>query len=147
MRWWDVEPSRAIELRLFADDPWTAELFWSELAHVPDTRWYVVAVDADDVLVGYAGLMAVGSDADVQTVAVEPSVQGAGLGRRLLAELLDEARRRGCRRVFLEVRTDNVAAIALYDSEGFEHNARRSDYYGPGVDALVLRLDLAAATP
>jgi ribosomal-protein-alanine N-acetyltransferase len=138
MRWWDVEAVAALEVELFADDPWSVEQFWGELAHVPSTRWYAVHED-DAGIDGYVGLFATPPDGDVATIAVAPRSQGRGLGRRLLDALTAEAARRGCTQLFLEVRVGNDAALALYESAGFEGQGRRRDYYGPGADALVLR--------
>ena len=140
MRWWDVEAVMALENLLFAD-PWSTEQMWGELAHAPETRWCVVH-DDDDGIDGYAVLFAVPPQGDVQTVAVAPRSQGRGLGRHLLEALTAEAERRGCTQLFLEVRVDNHAAIALYQRSGFELQGRRRDYYGPGADALVLRARL-----
>lgn len=141
MRWWDVPAVHALEVATFPD-PWTAETFWSELAHVPSSRHYVVA-EAGEEVVGYAGLVATGHQADVQTLAVAADRRGAGLGRVLLDELLAEARRRDAGEVLLEVRAENVAAQALYARAGFEQIAVRRGYYRPGgTDALVLRLRL-----
>jgi ribosomal-protein-alanine N-acetyltransferase len=97
--------------------------------------------DADGID-GYAGLYTVPPEADVQTVAVAVRSQGQGLGRVLLDALVAEARRRGCAQLFLEVRVDNASAIALYELSGFTREGRRTDYYGPGLDALVMRLRL-----
>lgn len=139
MRWWDVDPLLPAERELFGPTAWSAETFWSELAH-PQTRWYVVAEDPAGALLGYAGLMAGGAEADVQTVAVLPSAQGRGLGGLLLRALIDEAVRRGAAALLLEVRRDNAPAIALYRRFGFEQIAVRRGYYQPGnVDALVMR--------
>jgi ribosomal-protein-alanine N-acetyltransferase len=141
MRWWDIEAVHRLETDLFPD-PWSVTAFWSELAHVPETRHYVVAERAGAV-VGYAGLVVSGHQADVQTLAVARECQGGGLGGVLLQELLDVARRRDAREVLLEVRADNVAAQALYARSGFERIAVRRGYYQPGgTDALVLRLRL-----
>ncbi|MFZ0324928.1 MAG: ribosomal protein S18-alanine N-acetyltransferase [Actinomycetes bacterium] len=138
MRWRDVEPATALERELFAVDAWTPELFWSELAGVPTTRWYTVA-SVGERLVGYAGLMVIGREADVQTVAVARRMQGEGLGRALLEALVSEAGRRGCANVMLEVASDNAAARTLYDHLGFTEVRRRRDYYAPGTDAVVMR--------
>jgi ribosomal-protein-alanine N-acetyltransferase len=138
MRWWDLEQVVPLERELFPDDAWSDAAFWAELAR-PETRHYVVAEGSEGV-VGYAGLMAAGGDADVQTVAVAPRARGAGVGRMLLAELLAEAARRRCNDVLLEVRADNEAALTLYDRFGFERIARRRGYYRGGVDAVVMRL-------
>jgi ribosomal-protein-alanine N-acetyltransferase len=147
MRWWDVEQLLPLERDLFGDTAWTAEAFWSELAH-PDSRCYLVAEGDPDGdgpgggdLLGYAGVMFSGSEADVQTVAVAPSAQGRGVGALLLRELIDQAARRGVTSVLLEVRADNDVAIALYRRSGFERIGVRRRYYQPGdVDALVMRL-------
>jgi ribosomal-protein-alanine N-acetyltransferase len=143
MRWWDIELLVPLERELFAPDPWSAEGFWSELAGVPDTRYYVVAEDAGTI-VGYAGLMVSGGEGDVQTVAVRPSAQGRGVGARLLTELLDEAARRDCHAVLLEVRVDNQPAQRLYERFGFERIGVRRGYYQPGnTDAVVMRRRLS----
>jgi ribosomal-protein-alanine N-acetyltransferase len=141
MRWWDIPGVHAIDTNAFPRTAWTVEMFWSELAGVPETRWYVIA-ENEDGIVGYAGLMAVGPDADVQTLAVAPSARHSGLGRRLLEELIDEAARRGSTRIFLEVAADNEAAQRLYLHNGFEVTARRRDYYAPGLDAVMMRRSL-----
>lgn len=143
MRWPDLPTVHAIEMAAFPESAWSVESFWGELAGVPDTRWYVVAL-VDGAVAGYAGLMAVGPQADVQTIAVGADHRRGGVGARLLAELVVEARRRGCTSVLLEVRADNAAAVALYQSHGFEQISRRTGYYGPGRDALVMRLRLSA---
>jgi ribosomal-protein-alanine N-acetyltransferase len=143
MRWWDIERLLPLERALFGDAAWTAEAFWSELAH-PESRSYVVAVDSnssDGAIVGYAGLMASGAEADVQTVAVAADVQGHGIGALLVRSLIDQAARRRASALLLEVRADNPAAIALYARHGFERISVRRRYYQPGdVDALVMRL-------
>jgi len=141
MRWWDIPELVAHEQELFPEQPWSDVAFWSELAHVPATRWYMVHEDADGID-GYVGLMAVPPEADVQTIAVATRAQGNGLGRELLRALIDEARRRECSQVFLEVRSNNASAVTLYESMGFERQAVRTDYYGPGRDAVVMRLRL-----
>ena len=143
MRWDDIEAVLPLGRELFAGDPpWSAELFRSELAAVPATRWYVVVEDSDDI-VGYAGLLISGETADVQTLAVAPLWQRHGIGTALLEALVDEARRRGVGEILLEVRADNDAALVLYSRHGFERIARRRGYYRAGrTDGLVLRLHL-----
>lgn len=145
MRWWDVDAVLPIEREVFAGDPpWSAELFWSELAGVPDTRWYVVAEDGGD-LCGYAGLLVSDDTADIQTLAVAPKRQRRGIGRTLLEALIAEAQARGMREVLLDVRAGNEPALALYGRYGFERFARRRGYYGGGrEDGLVLRRRLTA---
>ncbi|MFE4974581.1 ribosomal protein S18-alanine N-acetyltransferase [Kitasatospora sp. NPDC056651] len=144
MRWWHIEPVLELELRLFPEDAWSAGMFWSELAeaHPGGTRHYTVATAADGTVVGYAGLMAVAGEGDVQTIAVDERHQGAGLGTALLTDLIREAARRECAELLLEVRVDNPRAQRLYERHGFEPVGIRRGYYQPAnVDALVMRLD------
>ena len=136
-RWRQVDPVLALEEALFEDERRSAGLFWSELGQV-DTRHYVVALDGDRV-VGYAGLCDYPDEAWVQTMAVAPTAQGAGVGAALLQDLLDEADRRGQRTVALDVRADNEPAQRLYARHGFARTGVRRGYYQPsGTDALVL---------
>ncbi|WP_373034330.1 ribosomal protein S18-alanine N-acetyltransferase [Streptomyces sp. NRRL B-2790] len=143
MRWWDIDRVLELEKDLFPEDAWSRGMFWSELAHSrgPEaTRRYLVAED-DGRVVGYAGLVASGDQADVQTIAVARALQGTGLGARLLTELLKAATAFECAEVMLECRVDNVRAQKLYERFGFEPIGFRRGYYQPGnVDALVMRL-------
>lgn len=140
MRWPDVETVLPLEREVFpGGPPCTAEQFRSELARVPETRWYVVAHDGAEIA-GYAGLWVSGDTADVLTLAVAPAFRRRGVGSVLLAGLVDEAQRRGIGAILLDVRADNAAALAFYARHGFEQISRRRGYYDVGrVDGLVLR--------
>lgn len=138
MRWWDLEQVIAIEIQVFGPTAWSPESFWGELARAD--RYYVVADDG--VVQAYGGLWIAAPDADVQTIAVAPGAQGRGLGRRVLDHLLEHARQDGCRRIQLEVRADNDAAIRLYENAGFGRVRVRQRYYPDLSDALVMGLDL-----
>jgi ribosomal-protein-alanine N-acetyltransferase len=140
LRWRDLDRMLPVERELFGESAWTAEMFWEELAH-PETRWYVVAQDGAGDLLGYAGLLCPGSEADVQTIAVAANAQGQGIGGLLLRALIDQAVLRGATSLLLEVRADNEPAIGLYSRRGFERIAIRRRYYQPeDVDAWVMRL-------
>ena len=142
MRWWDIEPVMQLERELFGDEAWSDTMFWSELAE-STSRHYLVAEERGE-LIAYAGLCAYPPhESYVQTIAVAPAHQGHGLGTTLLTTLIEESARRGCRRLDLEVRADNAAAIALYERHGFTRVGLRRAYYQPsGVDAVVMRRGL-----
>jgi len=123
------------------DDPWREQAFVEELRAGYTYRAARVAEE----LVGYAGLAFVAgppqAEAEVHTIGVDPLHQGHGIGRALLRELLTVADD-GHATVFLEVRTDNAAAHALYESEGFAVVGLRRRYYRPsGADAHTMRRD------
>ncbi|MCH9643201.1 MAG: ribosomal protein S18-alanine N-acetyltransferase [Actinomycetia bacterium] len=124
----DAERCAELEAQLFdGDDPWPARAFLAELA-VKHNHYEAARVD--DKLVGYAGIARLGRirpfEYEIHTIGVDPAHQGRGIGRQLLARLIEFARGGT---IFLEVRTDNAAAIALYESEGFTRVGIRKRYY------------------
>ncbi|NYF09676.1 ribosomal-protein-alanine acetyltransferase [Leifsonia sp. AK011] len=141
----DVDALMAIEHDLFGTDAWSRE---SMVAEVSDRHgYYLVAFPVGEPgrIDAYAGLRAPLREpqADIQTIAVVPAARRHGLGRTLMLSLIDEARQRGAREIFLEVRADNPGAQALYESLGFEGIAVRPRYYQPDdVDAIVMRLTI-----
>lgn len=136
----DLSAVAVLEVALFGEDAWSADMLATELAGEPGGRYYLVA-EADGVIAGYAGLLAPGGgQADVLTLAVAEDRWGEGIGSALLKGLIAEAGRRGCPEVFLEVRVDNDRAQRLYRRHGFADVGLRRGYYQPsGTDALVMR--------
>lgn len=140
----------AVEAPSFGPDAWTREGFLSELAE-RDSRRYVVLLPAGGSragLLGYVGVVTHGPDADVQTLAVDPRRRGEGLGRLLVDVARTQAAAAGARRLGLEVREGNDAAIRLYGAAGFRRQGRRPGYYaptipgGPRTAALLMQVDL-----
>jgi ribosomal-protein-alanine N-acetyltransferase len=135
----DADRCAELEAQLFpGDDPWTAVAFVRELESEHN---HYVAARVGDTVVGYAGITRLGRKApyeyEIHTIGVDPEVQGRGIGRRLLDELLAIAAGGA---VFLEVRTDNAAAIGLYESVGFARVGLRKRYYRvSGADAYTMR--------
>ena len=145
MTWRDIPVLTALEPALFADDAWSEQTWWAELAGRP-RRSYVVA-EQGGVVVGYAGVDRQGEVADVMTIAVAPEAQGQGLGSLLMDWLIDAARCGGAEHLMLEVRADNTAAQQLYSKMGFAMLTVRRRYYQPGdVDAHIMRLHLGTST-
>ena len=93
----------------------------------------------DRFLVGYVGLKTVLDEGDITNVCIHPDWRGRGLASCLLEALLDRARQKGIDRIYLEVRTSNTPAIALYKKAGFGDVGMRKAYYEkPREDALVM---------
>jgi ribosomal-protein-alanine N-acetyltransferase len=139
-----------LERAIFADEsPWPVEAFVAEIGS--RTNRYIGVRDEAGVLVGYAGISVLGRvggyECEIHTIAVDPAHRGSGLGRALLRALLDVADERDAE-TFLEVRTDNDAAISLYESVGFERLGLRKGYYQPvGADAYTMRRPPHGARP
>lgn len=119
--------------------PWSAALFFSELAQ-PKTRHYVIAT-LEDTIVGYGGIMIHADEGHITNVAVAPDLHHRGVGRRLMLDLMDAARERGASTVALEVRVGNWPAQRLYAWFGFRPIGVRKNYYAEtGEDALVMKV-------
>ena len=127
------------EQEMFGPEAWTADGYRDELADKRH-RHYLAAVDENQALLGWAGVRVVADTAEILTVGVIPAARRQGIGARLLAMLLDEARRRGAVEAFLEVRVDNVGAQELYERARFVRVGIRRGYYDGGrMDAVVMR--------
>ena len=137
----DVDAVLAIE-QAVQRFPWTRGNFADALNCGYDCR---VDEAGDGTIRGYVILMPAAGEAELLTIGVAQAGQRKGLGRALLAEMLEAARAKNMRRVFLEVRASNVAAIALYRSAGFDRIGERRGYYrneGGSDDALVMACEL-----
>jgi ribosomal-protein-alanine N-acetyltransferase len=94
-------------------------------------------------IVGYIVARETAGELHINNVAVRLEYRRRGIGAALLGRILQEARRRKANAAFLEVRSANLAARALYEKSGFRAIARRADYYSePREDAVVMSLIL-----
>lgn len=134
----------SMEREIYRTDAWSMGQFKEELAVVPRNRYYIVAQNDENEIVGYAGAFSpdLGLDADVLTLTVAPKYRRQGIGRALLDQLITWAKMRKAPAIFLEVREGNVEASPLYKSAGFEPISTRSNYYSLGVNAVIMKKDL-----
>ncbi|PXA68613.1 tRNA (adenosine(37)-N6)-threonylcarbamoyltransferase complex transferase subunit TsaD [Cryobacterium arcticum] len=144
----DVDAIMLLETRIFENDAWSTEMMARDVGD--PGCYYLVAFppDSPDQIVAYGGVQAAqrAIESDIQTIAVTEEARGQGLGRVLMLSLITEARKRGARETFLEVRADNPGAQHLYRSLGFEDLGVRRGYYQPdNVDAIVMRLTIPPA--
>ena len=131
----------SLDKDLFPYSPWSASQYKEEFSS--PTRHFVVAIDEARNIIGYAGVFAPGgAEADVLTVGVIPAQRGKGIARQLMAMITEWATAQGSIAMMLEVKVDNSEAIGLYESLGYSKLNIRKDYFGSGLNALVMRLDL-----
>jgi ribosomal protein S18 acetylase RimI-like enzyme len=71
---------------------------------------------------------------NIHDIAVSPGARGKGVGRQLLAAVEAEARKMGCCKVTLEVRSDNTRAMGLYRSVGFKSSEPETHFWTQKVD-------------
>ena len=131
----------SMERVLFADSPWTTGQFKEEFKGVPNSRYFIVATNEQDQIVGYAAVLVVapGVEADVLTVAVLPEYARQGIATHFMAELEKWSQSKEASAMMLEVGVENTGAIALYEKLGYQSISTRKNYYGHGLDALVMR--------
>ena len=132
----DLDAVVHIEQQVHAH-PWTCGNFTDALA-----SGYLCKVYEDgEEMLGYAVLMPVLDEIELLDISIAAGHQRKGLGRRLLGEVMDIARGMHMRRMLLEVRPSNAAALGLYCAAGFRQINLRRGYYPAGAgreDAIVM---------
>jgi len=96
----------------------------------------------NDEIIASLELMQGVDEAEILDVQTLPSHRRQGLAQSLLQEAFDWARQNERNAIWLEVRTGNAGAIALYEKMGFVPISRRMQYYTDGEDAIVMKYTL-----
>ena len=68
---------------------------------------------------------------ELVSVAVDRTQQNRGIGRRMLAAVLDELRRRGVRRAVVGTANAGIAQLAFYQKAGFRLLRVERDFFSP----------------
>ncbi|MCM1306285.1 MAG: ribosomal protein S18-alanine N-acetyltransferase [Bacteroides sp.] len=121
------------------DEPWTVGMFLPELED--PNAYYMVGV-LDGEVICYGGFHKVLDEGQIANIAVRSDMRGQGLGRLLMQNLLELAKREGVKRITLEVKDTNERAVNLYKSLGFTVEGVRKRYYAYRYDALVMWLTI-----
>ena len=82
------------------------------------------------------------TDLYIDQVAVDPAWRGKGVTQRLIGAVEDEARRRGCTRLWLSTDPANPA-VRAWPALGFLELGTRKDFKGPGKDRAIFEKPLA----
>lgn len=120
------------------DNPWTEKMLECELnspLSILETE------ERDGKNVGYALGRVVADEAELLKICVLSDWRKQGIAEKMLRTLLGKMRENGAAACFLEVRSKNAPAIALYQKLGFEQIALRRNYY-PDDDAVVMSVRL-----
>lgn len=142
-----AEAPRAARLAGIAFDPFYREA-WS-LAQIhsllrEDNSWLELAEGAGGELLAFALCRKVLDEVELLLCATVPHCRRRGIALELIRHAAASSKKRGAKRLFLEVRSSNEAAISLYHKAGFEEDGRRKGYYrtasGECVDALTLSM-------
>ena len=117
---------------------WTAETLLSELNSPLNI---LVTEERGGAVVGFALGRVAADEAELFQIATLPEFRRQGVAERLLTELHDKMRGRGAVCCFLEVRSRNAGAVALYEKIGYDKISLRRNYY-PDDDAVIYRTPL-----
>ena len=122
---------------------WSRIMYASSLGSSHDRVW--LCQDGQQIQ-GAAVLMQVLDEAHLQNFFIHSTCQGQGLGSQLLQHVMQQARQHGASQMYLEVRSSNQIALALYEKHGFARYAQRKAYYrnpdGQREDAVLMKVSL-----
>lgn len=122
--------------------PWTRSMYERDLEH-PERAFILVARTSRRRVAGYCACWVVADELHINNVAVHPSIRRLGVGRALVEAALAAAAKRRVTRAWLDVRSANVPARALYASLGFVERGRRVGYYAvPPDNAIVMSIEI-----
>lgn len=116
-----------LEKLCFSEHAWTEGMIASHLSSFG-------GIGFDDV--AYVLYKIAGDEVEIYRIAVHPSQRRKGYAK----ELLDRLSARESEKIFfLEVASQNTAAIGLYESCGFQKIHVRKRYYEDGSDAWIYK--------
>lgn len=132
----NIDEMLKIEKKSFVSH-WNKQIFIDELS--AENGYYLSAIE-NCKIIGYTGMRFVLDEGHITTLAVHPKFRKKGIGYQLIAKLMEEAKAKGIKKLFLEVRQSNIFAQKLYKKLGFKVIDRRREYYqNPREDALVMK--------
>jgi tRNA threonylcarbamoyladenosine biosynthesis protein TsaB len=105
-----------------------------------DHGQYAWVAEANGTVHGFFVARVIADEAEVLNLAVASAKRRTGIAKSLWNEAFVEFRSRGVRRVFLEVRESNSAAIRFYEKQGFARTGLRAGYYHEPEEAAVLMM-------
>lgn len=132
----DVAEIVCIEQRVHAC-PWTSGNFTDAL----NSNYVCKVYQAEGEVLGYVVSMFAVDEVHLLNISIVAEYQRKGLGRRLLGATMEMARGCNMRRMLLEVRHSNAAALGLYRDVGFRQIGLRHGYYAVGSkreDGIVM---------
>ena len=133
----DLAEMERIDASCYAE-PWSLQRFSAEL---DNPVAHIILAEDDAAIVGYVCWWEIAGEIEIHNVATAAWRRRSGVARRLLEWLCHHADKNNIKRMFLEVRRSNKAAIALYHRFGFAADGCRRAYYANGEDALLMSRD------
>lgn len=113
---------------------------YNEVLYNKLSRYFTALVNGKRI--GYIGSWLTVPNAEILNLLVVNELQGNGIGKRLVEEVIRVSEKELIEMLSLEVRVSNIKAINLYKSLGFYEGTIRKKYYGNGEDAVLMVKDI-----
>ena len=135
-----------IESLVQPHDAWTEQTLVEML--VQDSMHMLIVYKQEDKadnnkVIGYCLYQVVFEQAEILRIGTHPDYQRQGIASQIFVQLNEELISNQVESLLLEVRADNVSAIALYEQQAFAVIHKRKDYYQvphqPAIDALIMQ--------
>ncbi len=140
MRTDDIDEVFRIEAASFTK-PWSAKLFYNEIRN---PRCISRVARTGGKVAGYICAGCIFDEGHIHNLAVHQRLRRLGIARMLVRDMIDELKHRGCKSIFLEVRSSNEIAKKMYEKFNFSVLGIRKNYYDSPVEdgvVMVLRLN------
>ena len=129
----DLDKIMAIEKISFLI-PWERSFFEYDLRR---KQGYCYVAKENEEVLGYTDAWHVADEVHLANIAVAPSYRHTGIGSKMLAKIIEDAKKISCHKIYLEVRLSNSIAQKFYEKFGFRAIYTRVKYYPDGEDAIV----------
>lgn len=121
----DAQSIADIQNSIFGED-WLKNSFDS---YIENTLHGLYCAELDGKIIGYLSANFVIGEAEITSVATIPEYRNRKTASSLMSYFEENAKARGVKEIFLEVRTQNTPAIHLYEKFGYKNIAVRKNYY------------------
>lgn len=118
------------------DDFWNYNILSNELK---STNSIYIVAKLDDEIIGFAGITIILDESEINNIVIKKQCRKKGYSKILLQELINISKENNCKKINLEVNSENIPAINLYKSFNFENVGLRKGYYN-GKDAILMSL-------
>ena len=112
----------------FPNKPWSA----SDFADLKKSGCDIIASQN-----GFVVWRVVADEAEIITIGVHPDARKSGIASAMLAIIENDIKKRGGKKIFLEVAENNEPARKLYEANGYKKIGIRPKYYD-GIDAILM---------
>lgn len=137
-----LEAVAAIEAMVQLQEPWNYKTI-NDFLQQDSIKLMLMTDTNNDEVVGYCLYQVLFEQAEIFRIGTHPNYQRQGIASQIFARLNEELKNQQVEALLLEVRADNIAAIALYEQQGFTIIHSRKGYYQVGlqsaIDALIMQ--------